>query len=432
MRRSILPVLCVFALISLSIMGLRFFPFASARHTTTPPPIQHIVFIMKENHTFDNYFGLFPGVNGTTTGVVKVNGVDQTIPLNPFQDKPPDYGHSWGHAKIAYDHGLLDRFNQSSPQTSSCSAPPYPCYQEAQQSDLPNYWALAQHFLLNDHTFSSTKGPSFPNHLYLVSAASGPDQEDSAIENPVNAGPKSIWGCDAPTASTVKLYNGTSVFPCFSYPTLADEMTSAGVSWKYYSAPLGDAGYKWNGLDGFKQDRNGPAWSNVLPWQQLATDAANNTLPQFSWVTPPGQYSEHPDDVNPPNVSMCQGENWTVQQVNAIENSPAWSSTVIVLSWDDYGGYYDHVKPPNVDVEGYGFRVPLLVISPYAHADDHPGNPHVSNDYLEFSSILRFAEQVFGLPSLGKRDTTAGDLMQTLDFSQTWNTPLILSTRTCP
>jgi phospholipase C len=386
--------------------------------------------MLKENHSFDNYFGLFPGVDGTTTGNVKVNGVASTIPLNSFQDRPPDYGHSFGHAKIAFDSGAMDRFNQGSPSTSSCTVTPYPCYQEAQQSDLPNYWALAQHFLLSDHTFSSLRGPSFPNHMYTVSGASGPDEDDSAIENPTNS--NGNWGCDAPSSATVKLYKGTYIYPCFTYPTLADEMTKAGVSWRYYAPSQSDKGYKWTGLDAFKQDRYGSAWSNVVPWQQFATDAANNTLPQFSWITPPWVYSEHPSDTNPPTNSMCQGENWTVQQINAVENSPAWSSTVIILSWDDYGGYYDHVRPQNVDVQGYGFRVPLLVISPYAHADDHTTNPHVSTDSFEFSSVLRLAEQVYGLPSLGKRDVTAGDLMQTLDFSQVWNTPLILSTRTCP
>jgi phospholipase C len=129
---------------------------------------------------------------------------------------------------------------------------------------------------------------------------------------------------------------------------------------------------------------------------------------------------------------MCVGENWTVQQMNAIMQSPAWPSTVIVLTWDDYGGYYDHVPPTSVDQLGYGFRVPLLVISPYALATDNPSNPHVGHVHLDFASVLKLAEEVFNLPSLNQRDLAAGDLLPQLDFSQVHNAPLILSQRTCP
>lgn len=426
MRRSILPTIGVLLLITILISGGRGDSSAAASsklqtQRASATSIQHIVFIVKENHTFDNYFGLFPGANGTTTGKVKVAGKVSTIPLGPFQDKPPDYPHGWGNAQTAYDNGKMDRFNQG-----ACNTAPYPCYQEAQQTDLPNYWALAQQFLLDDNAFSSLNGPSFPNHMYTVSGASGPDQDDSAIANPVNA--QSKWGCDAPAGATVKLYNGTSIYPCFNYQTLADEMTTAGISWKYYSPQVGELGYQWNTLKAFSQDRFS---TNDVPWQQFQTDARNNTLPAFSWLIPPGPYSEHPG-TNGKVYSMCQGENWTVQQINAIEQSPAWANTVIILTWDDFGGYYDHVSPQLVDALGYGFRVPLLVISPYAHATDNPGNVHISHAQLEFSSVLRLAEDVFNLPSLGKRDVSAGDLFKTLNFSQVWNQPLILSQRTCP
>src|SRR5438067_2132301 len=132
-------------------------------------PIQHIVFLLKENRTFDNYFGLFPGVNGASTGKVKVNGVVQTIPLGPFQDASSvDYSHKWVDAHAAYDSGAMDHFN-----VSGCAQAPYPCYQVAQQSDIPNYWSYAQNYLLNDNTFSDLEGPSMPNHMYSVAGASG-------------------------------------------------------------------------------------------------------------------------------------------------------------------------------------------------------------------------------------------------------------------
>jgi phospholipase C len=433
MRRYVFSLMGVLLVIVLTFFGGRYFFPASASHqgqhvyklgnVTYTTPIQHIVFILKENHSFDNYFGRFPGVNGATTGKVKVNGVVQTIPLGPFQDKPPDYTHGWNAAHTAYDNGAMDQFNQL-----RCSTAPYPCYQQATKSDIPHYWDLAKHFLINDNTFSSLTGGSFPNHLYSVAAASGPDPDDSVTHDPSREA-KGHWGCDAPAGATVELYNGNKVYPCFNYQTLADEMTAASVPWKYYAPVAGEGGYIWNTMDAFSQDRTSP---NVVPWENFVQDAANNKLPAFSWLIAPGIYSEHPGDSNPPTTSMCAGENWTLQQINAIEQSPAWSSTVIILTWDDYGGYYDHVAPTQVDQLGYGFRVPLLVISPYAHASDHPNNVHISHDKLEFSSVLKLAEQAYALPSLGRRDTSAGDLMQMLDFSQTWDPPLILPQRTCP
>lgn len=394
--------------------------FVSQPHVRAQSPIQHIIFIVKENHAFDNYFGAFPGVNGATTGRVKVNGIDQTITLNPAVDRPVNYCHSWNCAKTDYDSGKMDAFNLS----SGCGTSPYLCYQVGSQAFIPNYWSLAQHYVLDDHSFSSLEGPSFPNHLYTVAGAAGTDIPHSAIGNPSYWGK---WGCDSPTGTTVKLSNGTFVYPCFSYQTLADEMQQAGVSWKYYAPSPPDAGYNWSILNAFSQIRNTSLWtSHVVRWQNFATDATAGTLPAFSWVTAPFNASEHA------SASTCVGENWTVQQLQALMAGPDWASTVVVLTWDDFGGFYDHVAPQQVDALGYGFRVPFLVISPYAYAGDHPSNPHVSHDAFEFSSVLKLAEETFNLPSLGKRDVTAGAHQITLDFSRVHNPPLNLTQRTCP
>jgi phospholipase C len=394
-----------------------------AHHAAATSPLKHIVFIIKENHSFDSYFGRFPGVNGTTTGRIKVNGVVQTIPLGPFQDTPPyDYPHLWDNAHTAYDNGAMDLFNQG-----HCVAAPYPCYQVASQGDIPHYWTYAQRYVLNDHTFSDLTGPSFPNHMFTVAGASGPDLAHSAINIPNFP---TAWGCDSPLTTTVQLYNGTQQYPCFSgLTTLADELSQAGVSWKYYAPRPGEDGYVWNALDAFKQDRNGSAWTHVVPWQTFVTDAQNNALPAFSWLVAPRPDSEHP--AGPSHDSMCVGENWTVQQINAVMQSPAWASTVIVLTWDDYGGYYDHVAPPAVDSLGDGFRVPLLVISPYAYATDDASNRHVGHTRLDFASVLKLAEQLFNLPSLNRRDATAGNLLTELDFAQVHDPATVLTPRTC-
>ncbi len=198
-------------------------------------------------------------------------------------------------------------------------------------------------------------------------------------------------------------------------------MNTAGVPWKFYAPQSTESGYQWNTLNAFSQDRN----TNVVPWQQFVTDATNNSLPAFSWLTAPSAYSEHPP------YSICQGENWTINAIDAVEDSPAWANTVIVLAWDDYGGFYDHVVPLVIDGLGYGFRVPLMIISPYAHVSGNTTNPHIDHDTLELSSVLSLAEEIFSLPSLGRRDTSAGDLMNALDFTQVYNPPRILPQRTC-
>lgn len=391
-------------------------------------PIKHIVYMVKENHSFDNYFGAFPGVNGATTGRAKIHGVDKVIPLNPALDQPSDYCHLFQCAQTDYDGGQMDAFNLEGlnpPVGASCNISPYGCYQVGSQSFIPNYWKLAQNYVLNDNAFSALRGPSFPNHLYTVAAASGPDISRSAINNPTNHG-KDGWGCDAPSASRVQLYNGSQVFPCFSFPTLADEMQAAHISWKYYAATNNDHGYVWSALDAFQSIRRSNLWqTNVVPYTQFAQEARSGQLPAFSWLTTPVQYSEHPP------ASTCLGEDWTSKQINAVMQGPDWLSTVIVLTWDDYGGFYDHVPPQNVDQLGLGFRVPYMVISPYAYAQGNPSHPHIDHTALDLTSVLDFAELIFNLPHLGSRKWSGQALLSALDFSQIHDPKVILPPLTC-
>ena len=415
MKRPVLLSLVLILLLSGSAAWL--FHAHNSTRATGITQIQHIVWIVKENHTFDDYFGAFPGVNGSNgIGFIKKNGVKTQIALNTALDSPANYGHLWGNAHTAYDGGAMDAFNLAA---SNCSTAPYLCYQQQTQAGIPNYWAYAQNFVLNDNTFSSLIGPSFPNHQFTIAGGSGPDIQHSAIGNP-SAKP---WGCTSASTNTVKLFNGSKVYPCFTYSNLADEMTSAGVSWKYYAPPSSDNGFIWNALSASKQDYQLPQ-ANVPPTQFL-TDVAANQLPNFSWLIAPDAQDEHP-----PN-STCAGENWTVQYVNALMQSPEWASTVVFLTWDDYGGFYDHVAPQQIDQLGLGFRVPMIIISPFAYAKNNPMNPHIGHDSLEFSSVLKFAEEVFGLPSLGRRDALAGDPMSEIDTSVVHNAPLILTQRTC-
>jgi len=288
------------------------------------------------------------------------------------------------------------------------------------QADIPNYWKYAQTFTLADNMFSSLAGASFPNHLYLIASQSG-----GAIQNPSNiATSPNIWGCDAVSTANVLILepNGKKYtrFPCFDYATLGDVLDGAKLTWRYYAPSQGQPGYQWSAYDAISHIRNGPDWqTNVVPVTEFITDALAGKLPPVSWVTPPAVSSEHP------GAGVCRGENWTVQQINAVMLGPLWQSTAIFVTWDDFGGFYDHVAPPKTDFYGLGPRVPLLVISPYAIPR------HISHNRYGFESVLKFIETNWRLQSLTARDSLANNLMDAFNFSQSPLSPLILQTRNC-
>jgi hypothetical protein len=269
--------------------------------------------------------------------------------------------------------------------------------------------------------YSSLHGPSLPNHLYTIAATS-----DGVISTPTFGSNNWSWGCDGENRNMrvqVMAPNGTitTEFPCFDFPTMADLLDNAGLSWKYYAPPEGARGYQYSTFNEINHIRYGDDWNNVVRDPDFVKDASSGNLPAVSWIVSPGYADEHP-----PNPT-CYGENWTVQQINAIMQGPDWDSTAIFLVWDDFGGLYDHVVPPNVDMFGLGERVPLLIISPYAK----PGYIAHDNVY-EFSGVIRFIEETFGLPNLGNRDVTANDMMDSFNFNQKPNPPLILTPRSCP
>lgn len=386
--------------------------------------IKHIVFFIKENRTFDNYFGTYPGANGATTAV---DSEGETISLQHEQDQIPDINHSYAGARQAYDNGAMDQFDLLSSDSTTYQtrrANPYANNSLTQlyQSDIPNYWLYAQNFVLGDNMFSSLMGPSFPNHLYTVAAQSGgvidlPPVESSKLPDGVTA-----WGCDVPNETvSVKNSNGsiTKQEACFDFQTLADELDARGYSWRYYAPPSSISGYQWSAFDAIRHIRYGKDWQYVVPTGQFLTDAANGALPTVSWIVTPAWASEHSP------ASVCQGENWTVNMLNKLMHGSDWSSTAVFLTWDDFGGFYDHVSPEQIDGYGLGFRVPLLVISPYAKKG------YIDHTLYEFSSMLRFAEDILGLATLTNRDKGANDMFNAFDFAQKPRAPLILRPRTC-
>lgn len=374
--------------------------------------LQHIIFIIKENRTFDHYFGAFPNAIGTAVGK---NSLGQVVPLSRAPDQMPyDINHNWAQAIAAIDGGKMDRFDLIDEGNVNAQ---YTSYTQMTAQDIPNYWSYAQNFVLADQMFSSLHGPSFPNHLYTVGAASG-----GAIENPTDA---TDWGCDAPADTTVRVMdpvgNVSKLPPCFDFRVLVDDLEEAGLSWKYYAPSQNESGYVWSVLNAINHVRNTSLWSeHVVPPEQFVEDVQSGQLPAVSWVVQEFEYSEHPP------FGTCIGEDYTVSQINALMQSPYWSSSAIFLTWDDFGGFYDHVSPPNVDLYGLGARVPLIIISPFVKSG------YISHTQYEFSSVLKFIEELFGLPPLTDRDRDANDTSDSFDFNQSPLAPMVLPLRQCP
>jgi phospholipase C len=378
--------------------------------------IKHIVFIIKENRSFDEYFGTFPGANGATSGKISSGSV---VNLSHTPDPPPhDIGHEWPDAHEAVDGGKMDRFDTE----LTCSVNgDLMCMSQLYQADIPNYWSYAQTYELADEAFSNMESGSFPAHLYLVSAAS-----QNVLDNPRSTA-QAQWGCDAIAGTTVPTMTPQFVvgseYPCFSATTLGNIADSAGVSWKAYTATNRNAsGYIYNPFRPFSAIFSSSDWNTkVIPVANFITDAQAGNLPAISWVTPPSTQTDHPPE------GACAGENWLVQQINAVMQGPAdqWNSTAIFLTWDDWGGFYDHVPPPYRDQYGLGLRVPFIIISPYAVNS-------VYHTEIEFASVLRFMEETFDLPSLNGADTVANDLQDAFNYQQTPRPTLVLNQRTCP
>ncbi len=370
---------------------------ASSFITTTP--IKHVVFLVKENRTFDSLFGTFPRADGVRVGMDR--GVRRPLVRGTDGRLPGDIPHCYECSRVAWAGGAMDGFDQG--PTGDWA------YTQLHREQLPNYWRWASRNVLFDDFFASAWGPSFPNHLYSIAAQSG-----GARDNPRRTGFFSnTFGCDAPPQQEVEVYdsegNVVKVPPCFDFQTEGDLLEEHDIPWAYYAATERQRGYIWSAFSAIKRYRNHPQrWARyVRPVDRVVRDIRNDALPPVTWITPRFELSEHPE------YSFCHGENWSTQVIDAIMRSPMWKDTAIFLTWDDYGGFYDHVPPPDVDRMGFGFRVPLLVISPYAV------DGKVSHEEGEFSSVIRFIEDNWSLrPYLTHRDREATPMLSAFDFDQ--------------
>jgi len=415
---------------------------------TTGTPIKHIVLIVKENRTFDNLFGEYPGADGTTVGKgLSSSGQQITIPLKQAPDvQPSDITHGFNAGILSIDGGKMDGFNTILDGTHDEG------YEEFSKSQIPNYYAYADHFVLADRFFTSMYGPTTPEHLYTIAA-----QDNGIVDNPQNIGTSSGIPamCDDPKENapafqkgltdgetkqimnwedTVQQHYPTNVFKisqywnhipmCFNVKTLPDELTKASVSWKYYT-PEGI----YNAPQAIKSIRYGSEWKNVVSSDDFVSAVQHDHLPQVTWVNPPVSYNEHPGG----GISVCAGENWTVEAMNAIQHSKIWPDTAVVIAWDDFGGFYDHVPPPHFDILGLGPRTPALIISPWTKLGSGPDGGLVDHTQYEFSSVLRFIENTFGVQPMTQRDGQANPLSGAFDFSQKPHlNKLILPYQHCP
>ena len=362
--------------------------------------IDHIVFVIKENRTFDNYFGQFPGADGATTGKTCDGG---ERPLLPAPDRGYASGHSFTDGVTAINGGQMNCFTDVG-------------YTQFSESQIPNYWAYARRFTLADEFFSSVYGPTGVEHLWTFASQSdrfvdhgrqlSRDEQEQVFR---------LEGEGANGAAQLPQY-WTERWPCTDVTVLPDRLDAAGISWKEYRGEN-----EWvQPLRMVRHVRFSSMWNNVVSSQDFVKDLRGGNLPAVSWLTPPFPLSDHPPQ------SVCAGENWTVKVLNELMQSPEWASTAVVLTWDDFGGYYDHVPPPHVDMYGLGPRVPTIIMSPYSR----PG--FIDHDTMEFASVLRLIETVFDVPPLTSRDANTDDMLSAFDFTQQPLDPLVLTPRTCP
>ncbi len=369
--------------------------------------ISHVVVIVQENRSFENFFAGYPGANAPLQGY----SGNKKIALHEITFKGPDLDHTWRSSIGDWDGGKMDGFKQYGSMHG-----PNAAYAYVKRSLVKPYWDMANQYVLADEMFPTEFGGSFTGHLTLVAGTD--DLTSSKAEVDIPTVPPD--DCDA-APGTVSSYVTTNrvvhsfkgPFPCFDqWNTMAQVLDGGGVSWKYYATELVGAGM-WSPFEGIKYVRYGPDWTKniVAPETTVLTDPTNGQLASVSWVSPSEEDSDHPES------RSDRGPSWVASVVNAVGESPYWNSTAIVVLWDDWGGWYDNAPPPQLDYRGLGIRVGCIIISPYAKQG------YVSHTQYEFGSILKFIEETFNLPSVGPAskgytDSRANSLDDAFDFTQ--------------
>jgi len=394
--------------------------------------------MIQENRSFDNLFATYPGADGTTTGRMQGKHGPRRIPLQEVDlTEPCDFGHSYSGFIKDYDGGRMDGFNtEGGGNGSACAGPAgkHP-YQYVNPQQIAPYWDIANQYVLADEMFQTQGSGSFTAHQDLIRGGTMIDQKQkiSLVDFPSTT----PWGCDAPASTkTPELvwghdeltHVGGGPAPCTTdfpsdgayYPTLRDRLDAQSISWKYYSPPVENGvGKYWNAFDAIAPVRYGPEWgTNVTTTpnsqNEIFGDIQYGRLAAVSWLIPDEDNSDHP------TTGHDTGPSWVASVVNAVGESQYWDSTAIIVVWDDWGGFYDHVPPPlpRDHWGGLGFRVPMLVVSAYARVGTGSLGGYISPTQYEFGSIVRFIEDNWNLGSLHTTDARANSIVDCFDFSQ--------------
>jgi phospholipase C len=370
-------------------------PLVGARAAAAKPSgkITHVVIVIQENRSFDDLFQGYPGADTVPSGQ---NSMGQTIPLAPVSLAT---SYTIDHSAAAFlaacdgkprgQNCAMDGFDKE----RSYNGPPNPQYAYVPHAESKPYFDIAKEFVLSDRTFTSQIDESFVAHQYLIAG-----QASSSVDLPAT----SAWGCGDGKTDTIQTLlrdrnYGPSELPCFNNQTLGDELDDAGLTWRFYTSTIDGNGGEWSGYQAIRHIRDGPDWAKdvITPQTRFLTDIASGTLENVTWITPICKNSDHV------GCGGKMGPHWVATLVNAVGESQFWDSTAVFVIWDDWGGVYDHVPPPYADYDGLGIRVPMLVVSAYAKKN------FVSHVQYETSSILRFAEDQFGLARLAASDRRA-------------------------
>jgi phospholipase C len=422
--------------------------------------IEHIVIIMQENRSFDSYFGTYPGADG----IPMQNGVPTVcVPdpragtcVKPFHDSA-DLNHGGPHGQDSavadIDAGKMDGFlSQAEGKKTRCSDPNDPRCVNApvpdvmgyhDQREIPNYWDYAKNFVLQDRMFEPNASWSLPDHLFMVSEWSAqcstpgvPMSCRDALEHPA-----------LPPDFGRSTHAATRRPPDYAWTDLTYLLHQNHVTWAYYvfagtepdceddqatCTPSPQRAHTpgiWNPLPYFDTVKQDGEVGNIQSIANFYSAAASGTLPAVVWICPNGKVSEHPPGL------VSAGQTYVTGLIDAIMKSPDWNSTAIFLAWDDWGGFYDHVSPPAVDENGYGLRVPALVISPYARQD------YIDHQTLSFDAYVKFIEDDFlssqridpktdgrpdPRPDVRENAPQLGDLRADFDFTLSPRPPLLL------
>ena len=364
-------------------------------------PVHHFIVLMQENHTFDNYFGTYPGADGIPAGT--------SMPVDPAKGSQPsvrpfhignrpivDLDHSGSAAASALAGGRMNGFVRAQNARTGAGRLAMGYYDGR---DVPFYWNVADRYTLFDHFFTSALAGSLLNHVYWVGAGPG---------------------------------NAVQVVPAkgLKITTIFDRLQQAGVSWKFYVENYNPAiNYRtlphlndpnrvsqavWCPLLDIPRFLDDPALrSHIVDLSQYYTDLRNGTLPEVAYIAP-SSGSEHPPG------SLVTGQRFVRGLINALMGSTAWTSSAFMVTYDDWGGWYDHVLPPRRDAHGDGFRVPALLVSPYARRH------FIDKTTLDFTSTLKFIEQNWDLRPLTRLDAAAGSITGAFDFGQSPTRPAII------